>query len=225
MDRRERRGDAVEALRVAIEGSLAETWTSVVGIVQSFDASKQTCTVQPAIRSRVQAADGSYSWAALPLLLDCPVHFPKGGGVSLTFPVSKGDECLVVLADRCIDAWWQSGGIQNQADIRMHDLSDGFAFVGFSSVPSVIAGISASGAELRNDAGTTKVAVNKNGTVNVLAAGNITLTSGAATFQLTPAGGINMVAPGGFFINGQAYINHTHNGVQPGGGNSGGVNT
>ncbi|MFW8450019.1 Gp138 family membrane-puncturing spike protein, partial [Klebsiella pneumoniae] len=62
----------------------------------------------------------------LPLLVDVPVVFPRGGGCTLTFPVKPGDECLVIFADRCIDFWWQSGGIQEPVDERMHDLSDAF---------------------------------------------------------------------------------------------------
>ena len=61
--------------------------------------------------------------------------FPGGGGWSITFPVSKGDEALVVFASRCIDDWWQSGGVGIQPDLRMHDLSDGFAIIGPRSQP------------------------------------------------------------------------------------------
>ena len=46
-----------------------------------------------------------------------------------------GDECLVVFADRCINSWWYQGGVQPPEEIRFHDLSDGFAFVGFRSLP------------------------------------------------------------------------------------------
>ena len=64
--------------------------------------------------ARVTAPSGGQQHMPLPLLLDCPVYFPSGGNCTLTFPVQPGDECLVVFASRCIDAWWQSGGVRTR---------------------------------------------------------------------------------------------------------------
>jgi hypothetical protein len=131
----------------------SEIYTSLPCLIQSFNPAKRTVTAQPTIKAQAQNPDGSFQWIALPILPDVPVYFPEGGGVTLTFPIQSGDEALVVIANRCIDAWWQSGGIQVQADIRMHSLSDGFAFVGISSVPRVISNISTSRAQLRSNDG------------------------------------------------------------------------
>ena len=134
-------------------GREAMLWTALPGIVQSFDLQTMTCEVQPAIQGKVQNEDGSVSVVNLPLLLDCPVVFPRGGGCSLTFPIKAGDECLVVFADRAIDFWWQSGGVQPPAETRMHDLSDGFVLVGPYSQPQVLSGVSTSAVQLRSDDG------------------------------------------------------------------------
>ena len=134
-------------------GREAMLWTALPGIVQSFDPQTMTCEVQPAIQGKVQNEDGSVSVVNLPLLLDCPVVFPRGGGCSLTFPIRAGDECLVVFADRAIDFWWQSGGVQPPAETRMHDLSDGFVLVGPYSQPQVLSGVSTSAVQLRSDDG------------------------------------------------------------------------
>jgi hypothetical protein len=85
--------------------------------------------------------------------VDVPVIFPRGGGCTLTFPVKAGDECLLIFADRCIDFWWQNGGVQKPVDLRMHDLSDAFAIVGPQSQAHKISGISTSAAQLRTDDG------------------------------------------------------------------------
>ena len=119
----------LQALRSAIK---SELHCSMPGIVHSFDSLTQTATIQPAIRSRL-AKEAGIENVQLPLLANVPVFFPGGGEYALTMPVQPGDECLVVFADSCIDAWWQSGGVQNQIDMRSHDISDGFAFVGFRS--------------------------------------------------------------------------------------------
>lgn len=169
MDRRERMNDPEEAFRAAFEGLAAGLWTALPGIVQTFDAARMTVTAQPAIKGRVKHPDGVIELVDMPLLVDVPLVFPSGGGFTLTFPVAQGDECLVKFADRCIDAWWQSGGTQPPAELRMHDLSDGFALVGIRSLPRVLSGVSTTAVQLRDDAGSTLVEVAGGGVVRVVA--------------------------------------------------------
>lgn len=128
---------------------------SIPGIIQSFDPGAVTAVVQPAIKGVEHDESGAEVSVSLPLLVDVPVVFPRGGGCTLTFPVKEGDECLVIFADRCIDFWWQSGGIQEPVDGRMHDLSDAFCIVGPQSQAKKISGISTSAAQFRSDDGST----------------------------------------------------------------------
>lgn len=178
----ERSADHEEALRIALDGHQAGIWTALPAIIQTFDPGKLTCTAQPAIKGLVRAKDGSTSWVSLPLLVDVPVCFPRGGGCTLTFPVSQGDEALIVFSSRCIDAWWQSGGIQVQAELRMHDLSDGFAIPGPFSQATKISGFSTTSTQLRSNDGTTYVELNPSGkVVNVVAPGGMTITAPTVT--------------------------------------------
>jgi Phage protein Gp138 N-terminal domain len=204
MDRRERAASASTSLMAALDGFKSELWTALVGIVVSFDATKKTCVVQPAIRAQFQQPSGDWNEVSMPLLVDCPVVFPGGGGFTLTFPVQAGDECLVVFANRCIDAWWQSGGIQSQAEIRSMDLSDGICFVGLSSVPSVQPAISMSSVQLRSTSGDSKVSISSAGTIDVEAPGEVNLKSG------------NINIEGVLTINGEPYLDHRHLGVTAG---------
>lgn len=171
------------------------------GIIESFDAALQTATVQVAIRERVLLA-GNETWTEVPLLVDVPVLFPRAGGYAITFPVKRGDECLVIFADCCYDAFWQSGGVQNQVDRRRHDLSDGMAIVSGISQPKRLSGVSGAGLQIRNDAGDAVIEVSGN-SININA-GRVNL-------------GPNTT------IDGRSFLNHTHGGVEPGGGNTGGV--
>ncbi|EMX2782454.1 hypothetical protein AAGT70_005687 [Klebsiella variicola] len=180
---------------------------SMPGIIQSFDPDAVTAVVQPAIKGVELDESGADVSVNIPLLVDIPVVFPRGGGCTLTFPVKAGDECLVIFADRCIDFWWQSGGIQEPVDERMHDLSDAFCIVGPQSQAKKIGGISTSAVELRSDDGETKLSLNP------------------------ASGAINGTAPGGFNLNGLKILSdgrlqlvdgsivdkHTHGGVEPGG--------
>lgn len=102
---------------------------------------------------------------------------PRGGGFALTFPVAAGDECLVVFADACIDSWWQSGGVQNQAEKRRHDLSDGIVIPGLWSQPNKLA--IGEGIRLTATAGGASVA---------LTASGVTLALGGVSLVLTTSG-------------------------------------
>ncbi len=148
------------------------------GIIQSFDAAKQTVTVQVAIREKIKI-EGQISDAVIPLLVDVPIVIPQAGGYRLTFPIEVGDECLVIFSDTCFDAWYQNGGLQNQMSLRRHDLSDGFAILGIKSQPNSIANYSTDSVQLRNEAGTNYVEI---------AESEMNLVFGSTTITLSSAG-------------------------------------
>ncbi|MDM9660779.1 Gp138 family membrane-puncturing spike protein [Raoultella planticola] len=181
------------------------------GIIQSFDPGDDnrppTCVVQPAIRYIERDNDGNKETKDYPLLVDVPVIFPRGGGCTLTFPVKEGDECLVIFADRCIDFWWQSGGIQEPVDGRMHDLSDAFCIVGPQSQAKKISSISTSAVELRSDDGSAKLSLNpESGAISGTAPGGFNLNG----LKILPDGRLQLV-------DGSIVDKHTHGGVESGG--------
>lgn len=177
MDFRERFEDPEEAMRLAMDSTLADTWTALPAKVVSFDASKQTVSALPSAKIRRGLPNGKRDYLALPLIPDVPVHFPSGGGYTLTFPIAPGDECLLVFASRSIDAWYAAGGQQEIRDARMHDLSDAFALVGIRSQPRKLSGLSAN-VQLRSDNGSLFVELNAaGGVVKITAPTQIVLDS------------------------------------------------
>jgi hypothetical protein len=168
-----------------IRGVKSELWTSLPGIIVSFNADAQTVEVQPAIKGLLRGPTGVETWVNLPVLPDVPVVFPSGGGFTLTFPIKAGDECLVVFSARCIDAWWQSGGTQQQIEQRLQDLSDGFCIPGPRSQPRKLAGLSTSDVQLRTDDGAAFVAIKPSGDIQVTSPTKITLTAPDVTVEAT----------------------------------------
>ena len=170
----ERAQDRTELMRRIMDTVAFDLRVACPGIIKSVNTQRQTCTVQLAIRERLKRGEGRIENVDIPTLLDVPFFVYTGGGYCLTLPIKPGDDCLVVFGDNCMDAWWQSGGVQNQVERRRHDLSDGFAIVGFRSQPAVVTGYSANTAQLRNKAGDAYVEISGSN-INIKASGNISI--------------------------------------------------
>ena len=223
MDRRERLDDPEESLRMALESYASQLWTALPASVVSANLTAQTVSVQPTIQGSVADPSGNVRLVNLPVLVDVPLVWPKAGGFALTFPVAAGDEVLVVFSCRCIDSWWQSGGIGAPAESRMHDLSDGFAILAPTSQPKKLSNVSSANVQLRNYAGDTLVEITPDGKANITGASEINLT--APVINLTGTMNLNgqMTQTGGSMtIGGVTFGTHKHTGVQTGGGTSGG---
>lgn len=189
-DRSQLYNDVEEAQRLLLDGRQSTIWSAIPGIVQSVNLSQMTVEVQPSIQGVIEDENGIKQFVNLPLLVDVPIVFPSAGGFTITFPIAAGNEVLVVFSSRCIDSWWQSGGIQKPMEARMHDLSDGFAIPGPKSQPNKISGISNSNLQIRNNAGTSYVEITSDGKINLVSPSEVNLT--APLIQLN----------GGIFLNG-----------------------
>ncbi|MFK7406925.1 Gp138 family membrane-puncturing spike protein [Acinetobacter baumannii] len=210
----ERSPHLLNTINDAIKAALAVVWTNLPCIVESYDDDAQTVSVTPAIQIPVMREDGSMELVDLPLIPDVPVCWPKAGGFALTFPVKQGDECLVHFSSRCIDLWWQNGGIQPPFENRKHDLSDGFATFAPQSQPKRLKNVATDAAELRNDAGNAKIRIND--------AGELEFLGTKATFNcpVEMKGGLGVL---GVLKNNDVDVGsgHGHTKVQQGNGESG----
>lgn len=207
MDRRGLLNEPEETNLLMLDGRQATMWTALPCIVQSVNLAKMTIVAQPTIQGVTYDENNNATYVNLPVLADVPICFPSAGGFMITFPIVQGDEVLVIFASRCIDAWWQLSGIQVPLEMRMHDLSDGFAIPGPKSVPNVFPSISATDLQLRNKAGTTFI--------SVTAAGNVVITASTVTING------DLVVTGEVTGNGIPLSTHLHGGVTTGGGDTG----
>ena len=157
-----RNADLISVLKSAVDAGTKALRCAVPAIVQSWDANAQTITAKPAIKE-ILNLQGVESETEIPLLVDVPVVMPRAGGFGLLMVPKQGDECLIVFSDMCIDAWWQSGGIQSQAERRRHDLSDGFAIMGVWSQPNKPQAFPTEGISLQNADGSVAITIDGSG--------------------------------------------------------------
>lgn len=195
--------------------------------VVSFNASKQTVSVQPMIKITLNEG-GSM---ALPVLVDVPVKFPRGGGFAVTFPIVAGDEGLAIISDRCIDGWYQSGSLSDPLDLRLHDLSDASFLPGVSSLPNVITAFDAGALVMRKLDNSAYLKIEQSGAVTV--DGTMCIIKCPLFFEqgmqganslggeaMSVSGSLNH-SGGELSSNGVVLATHTHSGVTAGGDNTG----
>ena len=177
---------------------------AIPGIIKAFDAATQTVKVQPAIREVIYDGVGTPTHVELPELLDVPVIMPHAGDYAITLPIAEGDECLIIYADMCIDGWWQSGGVQNQVEMRRHDLSDGFAILGPWSQTKRLANYNPNKLQLLNVKTGTGIEVDNQG---IKVTGNVEITGSLLTHGDSELKGVVL---GQLVAQGVDLVTHTH---------------
>lgn len=132
------------------------------GVIEEFDPGPpQIAKVTPAIQRKV-IEDGKARYVAMPLILNVPVVVPfaQTAGLLVTLPLKKGDEGLIVFADRMIDNFVEKGGCCNPPECcgpdndttepRAHSLTDAIFIPGIISKPQSVPDWSLEAVELRN---------------------------------------------------------------------------
>lgn len=239
--------DPAEAGRVQFDRQALTLRTFTPGVVVAVAPDGTTVDVQPAI-SLVQRLEGAAVEIRLPVLRGVPVHVSGSQTLGLFAcpPIAPGDEGMIIVSDRALDAWQHGEGVAPPPDMatpRHHDLSDAAFVPGLQRVSGAIPAYPTDAFEIRTRDGTVKASVSAaaatltapGGSVTVDATGvhavtpgasahvlaaSATLTVGAASVGVS-GGGVAIVAPGGLSINGSQYLDHTH--VKGGGASTEGV--
>lgn len=206
----------IPSLTILLENLKADIFQQLncvkIGTIKEFYPVLQTVDVQIAYSQITsETLDGVRTLAEFPLLVNVPVYFQSGGGFTMTFPISEGDECLLLFNDRQIDNWVLSGSGKPPSIERAHDLSDAFALVGIRNNTRLLANVSTSTAQLRSDDGSTYVEVAGSGIVNIVAPGGINFTTPLLTVSGDVVAGVETIS----------LVHHVHSGVQSGGSNTG----
>jgi len=213
--------DIMQSLRVALPG-----------IVQSFDPGPPaTVKVLIPTNEPAEVNEGGDQFSPMTrarqimILEDVQVMMPGAGPWTLTFPIQKNDECLVVFADVDLDVWWEKGDVNNYPiSHRRHDLSDAVAIFGWRSTPRGLPNYSTTSTQLRNDDQTVVID---------LTPSKITIT--APNVEVDCSGQVKVNADTvdvearavtigrATTIDGKVFLAHTHGGVTTGEGFTTGV--
>lgn len=111
----------------AIFTALSNMHTATIAKITSVG--QKTISCQPVITREV---DGQSK--PLPEFIEVPIVVLQGGGSYTAYPIAVGDDCLLIVCERCFDRWWAGDDMQRPLEARMHDYSDGFALVGVNNL-------------------------------------------------------------------------------------------
>ena len=220
--------------RTIIKSALADARGGTPAfLTKDLDIGTQTVTVQVAIQEWVRTQTGPQWWDIPPIIL-VPIVVPRGGGYSVTLPLKKGDEGLVVFCDTCFDLWWhrgqtnaptadntlttakavgvvaQASGSQRQLEIRRHYIHDCMFIPGAWSQVRKLTNYSTTSLQIRSDDGDTIIDVAEAG-VTITAAKVVINTTGDT--DITAAGDVKLTATGDADVTASGAINIEATGV------------
>lgn len=174
--------------------SFSETFNCIkIGRVEGIDTSNQTVDVQ-ILHKRSDINKNKKELKDYALLKQVPFVVLGGGSSNLTFPISKGDNCLLLFCDYEIDRWWDTGESLPANFERRHDISDAFAIVGIHSMVDLLQGYSRYVQLKYSDE--SKITVGNEITldnVEVVATGNLTANGTVTCAQVLPDNGYSGV--------------------------------
>lgn len=150
-------GDFESLLRALSARIKSEVWTALPGVVNKWNypsSGMSTVQVTPGVQQMKLDPDSGI-WMATPMPAhdDVPVHYLGGGGFYFTHPIGQGDEGILIYSARCIDSWWQQGGVQprpSYGQFRTHDLSDAMFIPTRMSNKNILPSISQTSSQLRS---------------------------------------------------------------------------
>jgi len=93
----------------------------------------KTIDVQPTLARKVRGVT-----RVLPVFREVPPLFMQGGAHYEAHPIAVGDSCLLIVCERCFDAWYSGQNEVLPPEDRMFDYSDCVAIVGVNPLASAV---------------------------------------------------------------------------------------
>lgn len=216
MSHLDKKTTGAQDLGASLSGAITQALMQVDGMLPAKVVKVDRTTGRVSVQPMIQMGDTGGNKITRAIVPNIPIMTMGAGGIFASFPVQIGDLGFVFAADRDTSLFYQSqGGMDWPNTERIHQFGDG----GFLPLKlfnfSIAGGVLADGFSLQTDDGSTFITL-KSGEIQLNAAtikvvGDVEHTGNNAT-------------TGTFTNNGKDIgSGHTHSGVVPGGGNTGGV--
>ena len=176
--------------------------TTTIGTIEKYDAATQMATVKLACNQVTDTLDQNFLSLEPGTLIEVPVEFHRCGNFVVTFPIQKGDDCVVTFFEQGISHWLYedrrkykvTNGRPEAAATRKFDSSDAICRVVVGNMNHTIGSFNTDGLEIRNMAGGQKITLHSNGDITLTTSANINMDAG---------GDVTISAGGAFKASGQ----------------------
>lgn len=153
-----------DVIKSAVESRLTDLHVMLPGEFVSYDPLTGKASVKALIKRKFE----DDKLVELPLMANVPVMLPRTALATIYIPIAAGDKCMIIFAERSLDAWKKFGGAQDPQDRRKHHLSDAVAIPGlypFADAPLITAD-DVSSIVVENDK--TRIRLKPDGKVKIL---------------------------------------------------------
>ncbi|ACG60381.1 gp59 putative baseplate protein [Iodobacter phage PhiPLPE] len=220
-----------DLMKTAFVEMMKDVCTSIPGHILAFTAGGQIAQVQIGIM-RVDVNGQTF---APPPLIEVPVYFAGGSKFMIEHQLDPGDEGIVLFSQRCIDGWFNTGGVGENPIGRFHDYADAMFLPGMRSQPNAIKSFANNGIRMRDASGSSYIWLKNDGTGEIKVStlkiiGDVEHTGSQKTSGTIEAPNVKattkaespiMSATTSLTVAGKEMGNHTHGGVQTGPNNTG----
>jgi len=169
-----------EIIEQAIESRLFDMHTGLPAKVNSFNASKQTCSVVPLLKRVFLDENNEELVQEMPTIENVPIVYPAGGGWAITWPLQKDDIVYLTFAERSLDRWLEQpkGSFVDPIQARKFDLSDAVCIPGFRPRVSPLQNLDSADLKIGREDGSNEIVLKSDGTILVGAAADQALVRG-----------------------------------------------
>jgi hypothetical protein len=120
-----------ELIRRALDSRMADVFTALPGVVESFDDAAKTADVRVALHRVLPDDEGTLGAEELPVLKGVPVLFPRSANFRLAFRLAAGDGVLLVFSKWATGEWRATGNPSAPGDLREHSVASPVAIPGW----------------------------------------------------------------------------------------------
>ena len=182
-----------DAIKKWIKKGGEDVHVSMIGKIETYDPQKNRASITPV--GKYTAPD----WREIdyPTIHNVPLQFPcgNGGKSGCTFPVKKGDTCIIIFSDHQIENFLSG---EKSDDMRNHSLNDAYA------IPTLF-----SDAVPTLKSNSDDVCLFNNGSL-------VTLNSSYMKIKLADGTTVS-IGGGDCVVNGISVVHHVHGGITRGG--------
>lgn len=127
--KRQESATLADVIKQAIEARMTDVHVMLPGEFVSYDPLTGKASIKALIKRKLESG----TLFELPLMDGVPVLMPRTAESTIYIPIKAGDKCMIMFAERSLDAWKTMGGSQDPQDRRKHHLSDAVAVPGLYS--------------------------------------------------------------------------------------------